>query len=483
MTIDDLRKRLEVINGANNTPLTKLMAQCQGLSFEDFWNIAPPISNVTGRPSPLHDFQQEILEDLDKHNRIAILKCRSAGLSTLALYRALWLVLAEQRQGSFIFITGIGLILGMAMCRSAKQILSNLTHGQYIDSDNATSITFPNNSRFSFFGSDSKSYRGQGLIGQQVVFVCADEVGWFEDSDNWLAAIDTFAFKSGGNTEMILITTPSNKLQGLAHNLFESGEGGGSDGLYHIMKVSWERIENKMISSEQLNLLRKTSKSWRAEFCLVWGAYFSTGTVYNSAAVDNAISLGAHYNPDYFELSHGQIVSMGVDPGMGSSGSGLTILQLPKDSVVAEVLYCDELVGSSYENLIELCRQLIDMYNPSVIYVDAANPEVTTSLKKIVGDELPWRQHIERIKSMKPVQELHTQMKVIPIPFNSNGKQMLEFAKFGVEKGEVAIHSSFTKLISALRTAVENNGLLNKKATSFDNVHDSFLLSLKAFDL
>jgi hypothetical protein len=483
MTINDLRKRLEVVDGGNNTPLTKLMTRCKGMSFEEFWNIAPPISNITGRPSARHDFQQEIIEDLDKHKRIAILKCRSAGLSTLALYRALWLVLSKHQQGSYIFITGIGLVLSMLMCRSAKQIISNLTHGQYIDSDNAATITFPNNSRFSFFSSDSKSYRGQGLIGQQVVFVCVDECAWFEDSDNWLAAIDTFAFKSGGNTEMILISTPSNNLHGLTHNLFESGEGSGSDGLYKIMKVSWERIENKMLSSEQLNILRQTSKSWRAEYCLVWGAYFSTGTVYNSAAVDNAISLGAHYNPDYFELSIGSTITMGVDPGLGSSGSGLTILQLPKDSTIAEVLYCDELLGSSYENLIELCRQLIDTYNPSVIWIDAANPEVTTSIKKIVGDELPWRQHIERIKSMKPVQEFHTQMKVVPIAFNSNGKQMLEFAKFAVEKGEVAIHPSFTKLIGALRTAVENNGLLNKKATSFDNAHDSFLLSLKAFDL
>jgi hypothetical protein len=356
MTIDDLRKRLELVDGNNNTPLAKLMTRCKDMPFEDFWNIAPPVSNITGRPSPLHDFQKEIIEDLDKSKRIAILKCRSAGLSTLALYRALWLFLSKHQQGSYIFITGIGLILGMAMCRSAKQIISNLTNGQYIDSDNATTITFPNNSRFSFFGSDSKSYRGQGLIGQQVVFVCADEVAWFEDSDNWLAAIDTFAFKSGGNTEMVLITTPSNKLHGLAHNLFESE----NDGLYHIIKISWERIENKMITTEQLNLLRQTSKSWRAEFCLVWGAYFSTGTVYNSTAVDNAISLGAHYNPDYFELSSGSTVTMGVDPGLGSSGSGLTILQLPKDSTIAEVLYCDELLGSSYENLIELCRQLID---------------------------------------------------------------------------------------------------------------------------
>lgn len=476
MTIEDLRKR--VVSTTDKDPLVRLMKCCHNLSFQEFWNIAPPISNITGKPSSLHDFQRDVINDLDKHKRVAVLKTRGAGLSTLAIYRALWLALAKRKQGAYLFITGIGLILGMAMCRSAKQVLTHLTNGEYVDSDNSTTITFPNGSRFQFFGSDSKSYRGQGLVGQQVVFVCADECAWFEDSDNWLASIDAFAVKAGGNTEMILITTPSNKLHGLAHNLFES-----ENGLYHIIKIPWQRIENKMISTDQLNLLRQTSKSWRAEFGLVWGAYFSTGTVYNSAAVDKAIQLGKHDDPDYFEYGQGQIISMGVDPGMGSSGSGLTILQLPKDSIIAEVLYCDELTGSSYEDLIELCRQLIDTYNPSVIFVDGANPEVTTSIKKLVGDELPWHQHVERIKSLKPVPELHTQMKVVPVPFNSNGKAMLEFAKFAVERGEVAIHPSFSKLIGSLRTAVENNGLLNKKATSFDNAHDSFLLSLKAFDL
>src|SRR5207247_4947859 len=116
-----------------------------------------------------------------------------------------------------------------------------------------------NNARFSFFGSDSKSYRGQGVgINQQVQLVIADEVGWFDDSDNWEAAISAFSIKSGGSCEMLLITTPSNKLHGLAHQLFSAP----TDGLYKRMHIDWQRIENKMVTSEQLNMLRVNSKSW-----------------------------------------------------------------------------------------------------------------------------------------------------------------------------------------------------------------------------
>ena len=43
----------------------------------------------------------------------------------------------------------------------------------------------------------------------------------------------------------------------------------------------------------------------------------------------------------------------------------------------------------------------------------------------------------------------------------------------------VAIHPRFNKLITALRTAVENGeGILDKEATSHDDLFDSFRLSL-----
>ena len=43
----------------------------------------------------------------------------------------------------------------------------------------------------------------------------------------------------------------------------------------------------------------------------------------------------------------------------------------------------------------------------------------------------------------------------------------------------VAIHPRFNKLITALRTAVENEeGILDKDATSHDDPFDSFRLSL-----
>ena len=53
-------------------------------------------------------------------------------------------------------------------------------------------------------------------------------------------------------------------------------------------------------------------------------------------------------------------------------------------------------------------------------------------------------------------------------------KEMMEY-----QNGYVTIHPRYNKLITALRTAVENEeGSLDKEATSHDDLFDSFRLEL-----
>ena len=51
-----------------------------------------------------------------------------------------------------------------------------------------------------------------------------------------------------------------------------------------------------------------------------------------------------------------------------------------------------------------------------------------------------------------------------------------------LEKGAIQIDPRFDKLIISLRTAVENGeGVLDKQATSFDDVFDAFRLAMKFY--
>lgn len=59
---------------------------------------------------------------------------------------------------------------------------------------------------------------------------------------------------------------------------------------------------------------------------------------------------------------------------------------------------------------------------------------------------------------------------------------MLEHCKMMLEDGCLMIHPKFDKLITALRTAVENGeGKLDKEATSYDDVFDAFRLAMRYY--
>lgn len=60
---------------------------------------------------------------------------------------------------------------------------------------------------------------------------------------------------------------------------------------------------------------------------------------------------------------------------------------------------------------------------------------------------------------------------------------MLEYAKYLLEdpEGLVAIHPSFQKLITALRTAQATEYKLDKSETSYNDILDAFMLSLQFY--
>lgn len=121
------------------------------------------------------------------------------------------------------------------------------------------------------------------------------------------------------------------------------------------------------------------------------------------------------------------------------------------------------------------------------IYVDAANPEFITTLKELVGESTRWDYINEKILYCKKHNlDLANYMTVIPVPFNTSGKDMLMHTKelLEYEKPLIAINSKFDKLITSLRTCQSDDvGKLDKDQTSYDNVMDAFRLALKGIKM
>jgi hypothetical protein len=75
-------------------------------------------------------------------------------------------------------------------------------------------------------------------------------------------------------------------------------------------------------------------------------------------------------------------------------------------------------------------------------------------------------------------------MFIVPVPFSIEGAKMLQHTKWLLEETEedssslVAIHPSFEKLLTSLRTAVANEYKLDKEQTSYNDILDAFRLAL-----
>jgi hypothetical protein len=76
----------------------------------------------------------------------------------------------------------------------------------------------------------------------------------------------------------------------------------------------------------------------------------------------------------------------------------------------------------------------------------------------------------------------NSNIKIRPISFNSEHKNMLSNLHAVVTKGLLAIPEKYIQLITSLRTAYATELDLDKKQTSYDDLLDALRLGLKAFE-
>jgi hypothetical protein len=104
---------------------------------------------------------------------------------------------------------------------------------------------------------------------------------------------------------------------------------------------------------------------------------------------------------------------------------------------------------------------LISKYQVDKIYIDGANPSFIKSLKLQIGEEADYDKVIARYRSEG---------------FGDDAALKEQ------EAGKIAINPDrFDKLITALRTAVDDDGVLDKEATSYSDIFDAFRLALKFY--
>ena len=90
------------------------------------------------------------------------------------------------------------------------------------------------------------------------------------------------------------------------------------------------------------------------------------------------------------------------------------------------MLYADEFERPRYEDMINKIADLYQQFtNIKNIFVDAANPELISSLKREVANERDnWAYVQEKMAYCKKNHvDINRYMKVVPVPFQHGGKE------------------------------------------------------------
>lgn len=138
---------------------------------------------------------------------------------------------------------------------------------------------------------------------------------------------------------------------------------------------------------------------------------------------------------------------------------------------------------SDFNAMINRINQIKNTHGITACYVDSAAPEIWTEIKRVVFCEeyrIKWVQ--EKIKMAEDYGYAGTKyMRCLPVAFSKYGGQMLQHAKSLMDENRIMIDKRYDKLLISLRTAVAEEHKLQKSDMSYDDLFDSFRLSLNFY--
>jgi hypothetical protein len=301
-----------------------------------------------------------------------------------------------------------------------------------------------------------------------VSFILLDEADFFPPGQQADARDVSERYIAKSNPYIVMVSTPN-----APDGLFERIEKESEDTcLYKRIFLDYTNGIGKIYTVEEIEKA-KASPSFEREYNLKYLG--KIGNVFHTKDIEAAIEKGRNYDPDNFNPYYSFTSrSMGIDPAYGSSAFGIVVTQWEDNHI--QILHAEEYHRPDYNEMLSLVYGLIAKYQVDSVYIDGANPSFIKSLKLQIGEDPEYDKVIARYKSEGLGDSWSQYMKIIPVNFNSEHKAMLGHCKMILEKdgGRIAINPDrFDKLVTSLRTAVDNDGVLDKEATSYNDIFDA----------
>lgn len=434
-----------------------------GKSQEDnCFNHIVGLPKKDGESLPLFDYERDIFNAWKEYHHLWILKATGLGVTEFFLRLMLWLAVRndEYKGCQFCLISGPNINLAKKLIKRMRNILRDVLHIKSPETDTQTAIEVNNVWIEAFPSNHLDAYRSL----DKPKFIFLDEADFFRKGEQEDVRHVSERYIGKSNPFIIMVSTPD-RPDGLMQTIEKE-----ENSIYHKMKLGFEVGLNKIYDSADIEKA-KESPSFEREYNLKYLG--KIGNVFSPTQVDRVVALGEQYSLAKIPINQFTLHSCGIDPGFGSSRTAIVLTEHLKEQEKIRVIYAEEFDRPNPEAIADLCFDLHRRYQNTWFLVDGSNAGFITTLKIKFGEN-------PKIDYTKANPE---GMRVVPVNFATEHKNMLSHLYLLVNQGRVAIPQQYNKLILSLRTAQANEYSLDKENTSYNDSLDALRLSLKAYKI
>ena len=297
-------------------------------------------------------------------------------------------------------------------------------------------------------------------------FILIDEGDFFRKSEQDDGRHVTERYIGKSDPFIVMISTP-NAPDGLFERIEKEPE---ETCLYKRLKMDYSYGLGKIYTKEDIEKA-KQSPGFEREYCLKYLG--KIGNLFSPLQVDRVVQLGQQFSEDRYPINPYALHFLGIDPGFGSSKTAIVLTELIKEHDKIRVIYAEEFERPNPSEITDLVFDIYRKHFNTWIIVDGSNAGFCTELKIKFSESTDYLSG-----DINP--EI---MKVLPVNFNTEHKQMLSHLHMLVNKEYLAVPEKFDKLIVGLRTAWAKEYLLDKEQTSYSDSIDALRLSLKGYKI
>src|SRR5215207_6301769 len=405
-----------------------------------------------------------------KLKHLWVKKATGLGISEFILRFMVWLCLRndDYKGSQMVIITGPNQELAIKMIKRMKGLFE--PHGITFDSKetvielNGCSIeAYPSNHIDSF----------RSLTNPK--FILLEEADFFRKNEQEDVRHVAERYIGKSDPFIVMVSTP-NRPDGLFGKIekeaFETC-------IYKKIFLDYTYGLGKIYTNEEIEKARM-SPSFPREYQLSYQGII--GNCFSTLSIENCQKI--EYNPDQI-IPHAKF-SIGIDPSFGSSKFGIVATRYVNERI--EVVEAEDWYRPDFVDMTNRVWEIKQKHkvdtNNLTIFCDSANPEVWSSLKRMLNEPYAEQYVSEKLAYYKKHNiNPANYMKVIPVPFSTQGAKMLQHTKSLLEDKDnlVAIDKRFDKLLTSLRTAVANEYKLDKEQTSYHDILDGMRLSLQLY--